>query len=59
MAILAVLKSGAAYVPIDRDYPDERVSYILKDTNARVVLTNEVFAAQLSSMTYHQALSTQ
>lgn len=40
IAILAVLKSGAAYVPIDPDYTKERVSYILQDTNARVILSN-------------------
>jgi len=38
IAILAVLKSGAAYVPIDVNYPDERIAYIIKDSNCKVVI---------------------
>ncbi|MFF0171394.1 amino acid adenylation domain-containing protein, partial [Streptomyces prasinus] len=37
IAVLAVLKAGAAYVPIDPEYPDERISFILEDV--RPVLT--------------------
>ncbi|MDP1603152.1 MAG: amino acid adenylation domain-containing protein [Legionella sp.] len=39
IALLAVLKTGAAYVPIDPDSPAERVRFILKDTKSRLVLT--------------------
>ncbi len=41
IAILGVLKAGAAYVPIDPNYPEERINYILEDTRAKVVLVNE------------------
>ncbi len=41
IAILAVLKSGGAYVPMDQNYPIERIQYILKDTNAKILLTNK------------------
>ena len=41
IAILAVLKAGGAYVPIDPGSPEERFQYILKDTNAKVILTNK------------------
>ncbi|PWN68629.1 hypothetical protein C1631_018305, partial [Chryseobacterium phosphatilyticum] len=41
VAILAVLKSGAAYVPIDASYPTDRIEHILQDTAARVILTEE------------------
>ncbi|QKW37354.1 amino acid adenylation domain-containing protein [Actinomadura sp. NAK00032] len=37
VAILAVLKAGAAYVPIDPDYPEDRIAYMVDD--ARPVLT--------------------
>jgi|GEM_PF-2853179 len=36
--ILAILKAGAAYVPIDPSYPHERIQYILKDANVKAVL---------------------
>jgi len=39
VAILGVLKSGAAYVPIDPDYPVERISYILENSNATCLIT--------------------
>jgi tyrocidine synthetase-3 len=38
ISILSVLKSGAAYVPIDPEYPKERISYIEKDTRCKVCL---------------------
>jgi amino acid adenylation domain-containing protein len=41
IAILAVLKSGAAYVPIDPSYPEARMQYMLTDTAAKIILTNE------------------
>ena len=47
VALLAVLKAGAAYVPLDPSYPVERLALILEDTGARVVLTREGPAACL------------
>ena len=40
-AALAVLKAGGAYLPIDPEYPQERIDYILRDTNARILLGKE------------------
>ncbi|NOU44484.1 MAG: amino acid adenylation domain-containing protein, partial [Methyloglobulus sp.] len=39
VAILAVLKSGAAYVPLDPSYPTERLIYMVKDVGAQLILT--------------------
>lgn len=39
-AILAVMKTGAAYLPIDPSYPEERIRYMLEDSRAQLVLTN-------------------
>ncbi|WP_051776061.1 non-ribosomal peptide synthetase [Paenibacillus tyrfis] len=40
LSILAVLKVGAVYVPIDPDYPVHRINYIIKDSNTKFILTN-------------------
>ncbi len=39
VGILGILKAGAAYVPLDPSYPQERLSYMLQDCGARLVLT--------------------
>ncbi|TRV72173.1 amino acid adenylation domain-containing protein, partial [Streptomyces sp. 130] len=38
VAVLAVLKTGAAYVPVDPDYPAARIAYMLRDARPAVVL---------------------
>ncbi|QHZ48658.1 non-ribosomal peptide synthetase [Bacillus sp. NSP9.1] len=51
IAILAVLKAGGAYLPIDPEYPRERIQYMLEDSGAVCLLTQEELqdqAAQLS-----------
>ncbi len=40
ISILAVLKSGAYYIPIDPEYPASRITYILKDSNVGQLLTD-------------------
>jgi amino acid adenylation domain-containing protein len=47
IAILAVLKAGAVYVPIDPTTPTDRINYMLEDTRAKIVITNERFSAAL------------
>ncbi|MGW3957064.1 amino acid adenylation domain-containing protein, partial [Streptomyces sp. NPDC004752] len=44
VALLAVLKSGAGYVPLDPDYPQERVRYIREDARAALYLDGELLA---------------
>ncbi|MCP4218963.1 MAG: amino acid adenylation domain-containing protein, partial [bacterium] len=38
-SLLAVLKAGGAYLPIDPDYPEERINYLLQDSNTKTLLT--------------------
>ncbi|MDO3652556.1 plipastatin non-ribosomal peptide synthetase PpsC [Bacillus subtilis] len=40
IAVLAVLKAGGAYLPLDPAYPKERLSYMLKDSGASLLLTH-------------------
>lgn len=39
VAVLAVMKCGAAYIPMDPQYPAERIAYILNDSQGRFVIT--------------------
>ncbi|MBI6550296.1 amino acid adenylation domain-containing protein [Xenorhabdus lircayensis] len=39
-AIFGILKAGAAYLPIDSEYPEDRVKYMLEDSCAKVVISN-------------------
>ncbi len=39
VALLAVLKAGGAYLPLDPDYPAQRLAHMLRDSGARLVLT--------------------
>jgi tyrocidine synthetase-3 len=39
ISLLGILKLGAAYVPVDMDYPAERVDYIIKDSACKVVIS--------------------
>lgn len=41
VSILAVLKSGATYIPIDPTYPKDRIDYMLKSSNAKLLLTHK------------------
>lgn len=47
VGILAVLKSGCAYVPIDPEYPEGRIHYMLSDSKAEIVLTHRSLQVQL------------
>ncbi|MEN2401847.1 amino acid adenylation domain-containing protein [Flavobacterium sp. MC2016-06] len=45
IAVLGILKSGAAYVPIDVNYPEERIQYMENDSKSKVIIDEDEFAA--------------
>jgi len=53
VGLLAILKVGGAYVPIDPDYPQERISFMLQDTQVKILLTCESLQNFLPN---HQAI---
>ena len=44
---IAILKAGAAYVPLDRGYPRDRLAFMIEDTRMPVILTHETIAPEL------------
>src|SRR5262249_25072279 len=41
VALLAIFKSGGVYVPLDATYPDQRLAFMLEDTRAAVVISEQ------------------
>lgn len=44
VVILGILKAGAAYIPLDTAYPEERISYIMNQSGARLVIDDAALA---------------
>lgn len=42
VAVLAVLKAGGAYLPIDPTYPNKRIQYMLSDSRCNIVISDEL-----------------
>jgi amino acid adenylation domain-containing protein len=48
IALLAIVKAGAAYLPYDPQYPEERVRFMIEDSAARLVVTTRAHASSAS-----------
>jgi amino acid adenylation domain-containing protein len=53
VSLLAVLKAGGAYLPLDPQYPQERLAYMVSDAHCRVLITEESLRARLPETDAH------
>ena len=44
ISILAILKSGAAFLPVDPEFPEQRIAYIQEDSGCKLVMDDEALA---------------
>ena len=49
VGVLGILKAGAAYVPVDPEYPTDRIAYMLRDSQAKVLLTQRALQERLQA----------
>ena len=56
ICILAILKAGAAYVPLDPEAPDERNAYIIQDAKLKAILTQSHYTEKLTALVPHLAI---
>jgi amino acid adenylation domain-containing protein len=49
IALIAILKTGAAYVPIDPEYPEQRINFMLGDIEADLIITNKACSSKISA----------
>lgn len=56
--ILGILKSGAAYVPVDPEFPVDRIKFMLNDTAAEVVISDQYSVEFLAAAKGKKVLST-
>jgi len=54
-AILAVLKAGACYVPLDIALPDKRIAWIIQDSGSALVITGTTQELRMSAATFSEA----
>ncbi|WP_253888107.1 non-ribosomal peptide synthetase [Actinokineospora diospyrosa] len=50
VGVLAVLRAGGAYLPLDPEYPTDRLSYMLTDAQVDIVLAHEPTAAEVAEL---------
>jgi amino acid adenylation domain-containing protein len=56
VGLLAVLKAGAAYVPLDPHFPSERLAYVLEDAKPKLILTQSSLTLQLPRVSCEHVL---
>ncbi|MCB0726366.1 MAG: amino acid adenylation domain-containing protein, partial [Ignavibacteriae bacterium] len=49
VGIFGILKAGGVYVPVDPDYPEDRIRYVTEDTKASIVISSKESSSKISS----------
>jgi amino acid adenylation domain-containing protein len=50
ISLLAILKTGAAYVPLDPEYPKDRIEFMLEDSAAKILITSNKYKGHFASI---------
>ena len=56
VSLLAILKAGGAYIPIDPGYPADRISYMLSDSDVKVLITHAQAAGKITEKSTNYVL---
>ena len=51
VTLLAIMKVGAAYIPLDPGYPEDRISFILGDASAKMLITSKMYEGKFGNPT--------
>jgi amino acid adenylation domain-containing protein/thioester reductase-like protein len=49
LCLLAILKAGGAFLPLDTEYPEERINFMIKDSQTKILLHNEILPDWIDS----------
>ncbi|GGH00484.1 amino acid adenylation domain-containing protein [Mucilaginibacter phyllosphaerae] len=49
ISLLAILKTGAAYIPLDPEYPKDRIEFMLEDSAAKILITSNKYKGHFTS----------
>lgn len=49
ICMLGILKAGAVYLPLDPEFPHDRIEYMLSDSKAKILLVSKAYSAQFTS----------
>ena len=52
ISIFAIIKAGAAYMPIDPDYPEDRIKYMIEDSKSKLLLTTSEISKKADGIEY-------
>jgi len=52
ISIFAIIKAGGAYMPIDPDYPEDRIKYMMEDSKSKLLLTTQEISKKIEDISY-------